>query len=257
MPDAVFFRDSTGRVLHELFPAPSKSDLHDFAQTVSVRAMRYLARKGLIQGDAPSLDQRRSDPTAIEVCLGSSVGLGQLAKLKGKKVKQPSTHVAASVSRRTRSGAFNIHTGVTATQPEARERLVRYCARAPLSLERLSVSRCGKVVYQLRHPIGAKTHRERKWEAARLDWTTLLKRVYDIDALACPCGGRLTFIELIESKKKAVRQLIARGLHVEPTVTPKGPVDDPSDHVDEIPTDDWDQSSAAPDFTPDPTWDDP
>lgn len=28
----------------------------------------------------------------------------------------------------------------------------------------------------------------------RIDWATLLKRVYDIDALACPCGGRLKFV---------------------------------------------------------------
>ena len=38
-------------------------------------------------------------------------------------------------------GGFGIHAGVTvaAGDPEARARLVRYCARAPLSLERLSV----------------------------------------------------------------------------------------------------------------------
>jgi hypothetical protein len=33
--------------------------------------------------------------------------------------------------------------------------------------------------------------------AARIDWATLLKRIYDVDALACPCGGRLRFIALI------------------------------------------------------------
>ena len=32
---------------------------------------------------------------------------------------------------------------------------------------------------------------------SRIDWAQLLKRVYDIDALACPCGGRLRFIALI------------------------------------------------------------
>jgi hypothetical protein len=26
---------------------------------------------------------------------------------------------------------------------------------------------------------------------ARIDWAALLKRIYDVDALACPCGGRL------------------------------------------------------------------
>jgi hypothetical protein len=37
----------------------------------------------------------------------------------------------------------------------------------------------------------------RSFESAisRIDWATLLRRVYDIDALACPCGGRLRFTD--------------------------------------------------------------
>lgn len=30
-----------------------------------------------------------------------------------------------------------------------------------------------------------------------IDWAELLKRVHDLDALACPCGGRLKFVALI------------------------------------------------------------
>ncbi len=39
----------------------------------------------------------------------------------------------------------------------------------------------------------------RTFESAisRIDWATLLRRVYDIDALACPCGGRLRFTGLV------------------------------------------------------------
>jgi len=33
--------------------------------------------------------------------------------------------------------------------------------------------------------------------ASSIDWAQLLKRVYDVNALACPCGGRLRFIALI------------------------------------------------------------
>jgi hypothetical protein len=32
---------------------------------------------------------------------------------------------------------------------------------------------------------------------SRIPWAELLKRVHDVDALACPCGGRLRFIALI------------------------------------------------------------
>jgi hypothetical protein len=40
---------------------------------------------------------------------------------------------------------------VPASDREGRERLLRYCAWAPLSLERLSVLPDGRVAYALRH----------------------------------------------------------------------------------------------------------
>ncbi len=39
---------------------------------------------------------------------------------------------------------------------------------------------------------------EAKWSSQRLDWATLLHRVYNIDALKCECGGRLKFEEVVE-----------------------------------------------------------
>ncbi len=44
---------------------------------------------------------------------------------------------------------------------------------------------------------------ERKWQSQRLDWATLLHRVYDIDALRCECGGEFRFEELIETPEEA------------------------------------------------------
>jgi hypothetical protein len=46
-----------------------------------------------------------------------------------------------------------------------------------------SAHHCG--MFALRHP------------SAQIDWAELLKRVYKVDTLACPCGGRLRFIALI------------------------------------------------------------
>jgi hypothetical protein len=323
VPDAVFFRDTDGVVQHELLQAPSKADLHDITHNVSIRVIRLMTRRGMIAPDDG--DSVQSEPTTLEACLSSSLGLGDLAALKQDKIKKIDTHSRESVSKRARGGEFNIHAGVTATAKDDRERLVRYCARAPLSLERLSVSRCGKVVYQLRHPIRGKTHRvmepyqflarlcalippprhplvrfhgvlapnsgwrkavvpvsaevklesdtegiavektanksvERDWNAQRLDWATLLKRVHNVDALACLCGGRLSFIELIEDRKEATAQLIARGLPVYLPPKLKAQAAPDHDYVDTIPEDDWDdwdQSPQADASTPDPAWDDP
>jgi hypothetical protein len=255
------------------------------------------------------------------------LGTGDLAKLKKGRVAKVEASAGPSVSKRVRGGEFNIHADVIATTKDERERLLRYCARAPLSLERLSVSRCGKVVYQLRRPIRGKTHRimeprqflarlcalippprhplirfhgvlapnsswrrevvpvptkepptassatrsseqetERKWESQRLDWATLLQRVYDIDALACPCGGRLKFTELFDTTSEASKYLRARGLPI--IVTAPRPKPAQADHhfVDDLPDEDWDQTTVMQPATDspdpntdfkDPIWDDP
>jgi hypothetical protein len=49
----------------------------------------------------------------------------------------------------------------------------------------------------------------------RIDWATLLQRVYDVDALACPCGGRLEFLELVTVQHQAAS--ILRRLDLEST----------------------------------------
>ncbi len=65
-------------------------------------------------------------------------------------------------SRRARSSpGFDILAGVSvpAQDREGRERLLRYCARPPLSLERLSVLADGRVAYRIKNPRGKQTHR--------------------------------------------------------------------------------------------------
>ncbi len=61
---------------------------------------------------------------------------------------------------------------------------------------------------------GADCDTLRTFESAisRIDWATLLGRVYDIDALACPCGGRLRFTELVTDPDEARTVLEALSL---------------------------------------------
>jgi transposase len=47
----------------------------------------------------------------------------------------------------------------------------------------------------------AATERAR-FSFGRIDWAALLKGVYDVDALACPCGGRLRLIALALAVKE-------------------------------------------------------
>ncbi len=47
----------------------------------------------------------------------------------------------------------------------------------------------------------------------RTDWATLLKRVHDVDALACQkCGGRMRFVELVEDPRTAREFLADAGM---------------------------------------------
>jgi hypothetical protein len=112
----------------------------------------------------------------------------------------------APIQRERRSGrsrGFDINAGVrvAARDREGRERLLRYCARAPLSLERLRRSR-------ERTEPQARAHSSKNAAlspppdpafepSSRIPRAEPLKRVHDVDALACPCGGRLRFIALI------------------------------------------------------------
>ena len=45
-----------------------------------------------------------------------------------------------------------------------------------------------------------------------IDWAELLKRIHDVDALACACGGRLKFIALILEEDPA--RAILESLHL-------------------------------------------
>lgn len=263
VPDALFYRNASGRVQMEVLRRPSRSELEDLTYNVTARCMKWLRKHECL-----TEPNDNDTPMLLDVCLQSSVGLGALAVLGRKgNTQRPRTHKSSAISYKVRGGTFNIHVGDAARGREEREQLIRYCARAPLSLERLSVSEDGKVVYQLKHPIAGRTHRvmephqflarlcalippprhplirfhgvfgpaskwradvvpqalppspnqppdeqdaldrahhaESRWQSQRLDWATLLKRVYNIDALRCPCGGEIRFEELIESPEKA------------------------------------------------------
>jgi hypothetical protein len=59
----------------------------------------------------------------------------------------------------------------------------------------------------------------------RIDWAELLKRIYDVDALACPCGGRLRFIALIldADTATALLQSLGRDASIPPIARARSP----------------------------------
>ncbi len=305
VPDGVFVREreregaATVRFLQ--LPLPNRADLDVIALSVEQRVLRWLKRRGLLRAsatDEPGADHGEQG-SALTDCLRSSLGVGELVFLPGHlpAVGSSEPTVTSAGPRAGRRAAsrrgFDIHAAVSvsASDREGRERLLRYCARAPLSLERLSELPGGRIAYAIKNPRGKQTHRmmtpiqflarlcalippprhplirffgvfapHSSWRrsvvplrnparpgrgqqgqpdqtdqtrpvpvpatskrftpanagdairlpdrtapdanagghfTSRIDWATLLKRIHDVNALACPCGGRLRFIALI------------------------------------------------------------
>jgi hypothetical protein len=75
------------------------------------------------------------------------------------------------------------------------------------------------------------------WTSTPLDWATFLRRVYNIDALACPCGGRLKFVELVEEPFEIRRRLERRGFPTQALSPRKASPPDERQPYDESPSD--------------------
>lgn len=315
VPDGVFTcRSGDDRTTFHLLPRPTHDDLDALAFNVEMRVLAWLRRRSLLSDGE---DRNGAEPvrSAIDACLEGSLGIGELAAPAdgGEPATEEALPRATKSQRRAgRSRGFDIHAGVfvSASDREGRERLLRYCARSPLSLERLSQLKDGRLAYALRKPWGKQTHRimrpteflarlsalippprhplvrfhgvfaphsawrkrivprksphvpeapqspraavpaepavargpgrgparppktsattiaasqpapprapvcdataSRCRRSERIDWAELLKRVYAVDALACPCG-RLRFIALILDADAAAALLQSLG----------------------------------------------
>jgi hypothetical protein len=158
VPDGVFARDGESVTFHE-GPAPSREDIAAVAARVEARMTRWLRRRGLIdERPAEERSNEAPEPSPLEACMQLSLFSGTFLRLDadgtpvplederfGAKMKSPWVAEAAG---------FNVHAGVTvrAGDREGLERLLRYCARPPFSLERLSRLPDGRVAYLLRKP---------------------------------------------------------------------------------------------------------
>ena len=145
--------------------APSPVEITQLTHTIARRVGRYLERQGLLERDTGNIfltqeavDASDEDPT--NQLLGSSVTYRiAVGPQQGRKVftlqtlpdvgsDNLSTTVVGEVS------GFSLHAGV-ATKANERaklERLCRYITRPPISTKRLSVTRNGRLRYELKTP---------------------------------------------------------------------------------------------------------
>jgi len=95
---------------------------------------------------------------ALGACSQGSLGLGNLVKARVKPRNRGQDEDRDGLKRRSVNGRVgqshgcSLYAGnaISAEDKDGRERLLRYCLRAPLSLERLSVGPDGNVIYQVK-----------------------------------------------------------------------------------------------------------
>jgi len=351
-PDGVFSRLSTGKVeFHEL-RQPAPHDLEEIAFNVHQRFLRWLRRHGLLKNETDDEFSNESpDLSVLRACAQGSLGLGNLVKKRCKPRSSNQNADEGGFEQRAVNGRVGVSHGyslyasnsIDADDKDARERLLRYCLRAPLSLERLSIGPDGNVIYQVkatRHgvetqramsplqfmarlvalipppyhpllryfgvfgphaswrkavvpgvaPVAEQPHDQGKPSVApiskpgssnsasvtspksltdptvasailtattrsskqetrkgdverrldapwRIDWATLLRRVHSVDALACPCRGRLKFVDVITEPTTAREILQSMGL---PTDLPPIAKARSPDFYQELFPSDWD-----------------
>jgi hypothetical protein len=136
--------------------APTHDEIERVATTVATRVTRLLRRRGLIReanhdsNEAPAIDE------AIDGCRIAGLSRGRFERIdKRGRAQQELFPDDARFARRTKSpwaadvDGFSVEAGVCfgAFDRKGRERLVRYCLRPPIAMERFSILRDGSIAY--------------------------------------------------------------------------------------------------------------
>lgn len=126
--------------------------------TIAVRSVGWLRRHGYLRAEeAPPGSADAESPWMR--CLQGSLGVGELQRwAEHGGAAKPADRARGSARPKPTRGlgaqhlGFNLHAGVSVPGglPAARERLLHYCARPPLALDRLSLLDDGRICYRIK-----------------------------------------------------------------------------------------------------------
>jgi len=162
--DGVYIEDQYGVLRFRRVKAPTSDELFKLTHTIARRVGRYLERRGLLESDGGNIFLTQAavgvdNETPLNHLLGSSITYRiATGPQQGRKVMTLQTLPDCGDDRfTTRVGhvaGFSLHAGV-ATKANERaklERLCRYITRPAVSTKRLSMTRNGRVRYELKTP---------------------------------------------------------------------------------------------------------
>jgi hypothetical protein len=154
--DGVFARDAQGRLVFHPARAPTLAQLDVILARTARRSIAWLRKHGYID-DSPLEGRSNETPaqTALDACAAIAMGRGNVSTVPRDgaqddghgAAEEPPGKPALALER----DGFNVHAGVRieAGDDLGRERMARYGARPPLSLERLRRLPGGRVGYRL------------------------------------------------------------------------------------------------------------
>jgi hypothetical protein len=156
--DGVFTREANQRASFRAASPPTVAELEAIVVRVRVRdrSLAWLRRRGLLdERPAEERSNETPEPEALEACAAIAMQRGTHATLSSeedhaaKDVDAPREKAALAFER----DGFNLHAGVRieAGDDVGRERLCRYGARPPLSLERLRRLPGGRFAYRVKY----------------------------------------------------------------------------------------------------------
>lgn len=165
--DGVFAKTDAGAVLFRAARPPSQLDIGMVAAEVGRRVKNMLRRQGLIVDEPGEGRADEAATSAIDACMQTALASGSFERIEDGTEQPPISIDEARFDHRRKSpwsaeaDGFSVHAGVwiAASDAAGREKLLRYCARPTLSLERLGVLPDGRVTYRVKYPRkGGRTH---------------------------------------------------------------------------------------------------
>ena len=159
--DGVYHNDG-GRAVFTQVRAPSDAEVAEVVRRIKERVLRALERRGVLRDPVDARDPGEDEP--MTSCGQLSLRIGTLGRVDEDGRVLPDDDEARFGKAGKRLCAdidgWSLHAAVTvhADDDVGRENLCRYVLRHPISLQRLSMTRDGRVAYRVKYPRGKRTH---------------------------------------------------------------------------------------------------
>lgn len=145
----------------ELFaaPTPSVGELNAVAWNTCLKVQKLLRRRGIDLTGDPDLDRLAIEhpllARSLQASMQNVVAIGDDAGrslLRARVVSDTEKEPALQAAHQTPGFGFNLHAGrrVAASDRKSLEKLLRYMLCPPVSAERISTTRDGRIAYRLK-----------------------------------------------------------------------------------------------------------